>query len=165
MREARTAAIARGVQRLTLSGAAAALVVAIAFVALVVRFPAALRGFDHRAARNAAQSPVDRLIAAADPLDIDNQFLGHALGLLPEHARYAVARPANVAEASRQGIVPTTFNALPGYVQFLLLPRRQVDPAEADWLLCYGCDLGPFRRRLDLGWRDGNGLAVGKLRR
>src|SRR5205807_5828216 len=135
---------------------AAGLVVAVAFAVLVVRFPAAISSFDHRAAHNEAQTPTDRRIAAADGLDISNDFVVQALRILPPRAPYAVLLAASAA-AHRYGIVQTTLDALPGYVQFLLLPRRQVDASAAEWLLCYGCDLGSYRSRLAVSWQEDPG--------
>jgi hypothetical protein len=149
------------------AGASGLVVAAIAATAagiLVVRFPTALAGFDRRAATNAAATPLERLIAGADGLDIDNPFLAEALQRLPEDASYALVRSASVADAQRRGIVPTTYNALPGYVQFLLLPRRQVEPRHARWLLCYGCELGAFHD-LDVVWRGAPDLAIARFAR
>jgi hypothetical protein len=154
--------VARRVRALGPTGIAAAVVVAVAATVFVVRFPTALRAFDHRASVNASRTALERTIAGADLLDIDNTFLAQALSLLPPRAPYAVVRSESRAGAQRLGIVPTTFNALPGYVQFVLLPRRQVEPRDARWLLCYGCDLGKFRN-LEVLWRGDPDLAIARI--
>jgi hypothetical protein len=159
---AATAEAMSRVRRLGPARIGVALVVAVAMGVLVVRFPTAMGAFDRRASFNASRSPVERLIAGADGLDIDNTFLAQALSLLPRRASYAIVRSPSVGDAQRLGIVPTTFNALPGYIQFLLLPRRQVEPRDAQWLLCYGCDLGKFDN-LDVVWRGDPGLAIARF--
>ena len=152
----------RRARALGVAGIAATAVVAVAAAVLVIRFPTALAAFDRRASVNASRSALERTIAGADGLDIDNTFLAEALHLLPPGSPYAVARSASAADAQRLGIVATTFNALPGYLQFLLLPRRQVEPSDAQWLLCYGCDLSRYHD-LKIAWRGNPDLAIARL--
>jgi hypothetical protein len=138
-------------------------VTALAATLFLVRVPAAIRYFDERAAANARLTPAGRTIQAADGLDISNDFLVQALRLLPHEAPYVLRLPArNVAPT--YGISPTTYQALPGYVQFLLLPRRAVGPERARYLLCYACDTSPFDARMQRLWSTPDGYVIGRLR-
>jgi len=138
------------------------LVVAAA-VAALVRLPAALDNFQDRAAFNATQDATGRAIAGADAEEIDNEFLVQALTLVPRDATYALARSASPEVAASYGIKAATYNALPGFVQNALLPRRQVEAAKAQYLLCYACDTDPFDARMQRLWQNDHGLVIGKL--
>lgn len=145
--------------------AAALALLAIALVTLVVRLPSAVHSLLDRADRSSALTPLDRETAAADPLGIDNTFVLEALQLVPAGKTFAVATPATDAIASTYGIQPVTRDALPGYMQDLMLPRREVDPARADYLLCYACDTAPFDPRMTRLWQSDKGYVIGRLRR
>jgi hypothetical protein len=135
-----------------------------ALVVALVRLPAATRLFDDRAQVNSDQTATERLIAGADGVDIDNEFLIRAMALVPAGATYVLGMPDSEEVAAQYGIVPTTLLALRGYVRFLMLPRREADPAIADYLLCYACDTAPFDPRMHRLWTDPKGFVIGKLR-
>jgi hypothetical protein len=141
----------------------AVVVTIVAATAAIVRLPAALESFGDRAHLNAGQSRVGREIAGADAENIDNMFLVEALQLVPRNSSYAIVLPQSLAVAKTYGIVPATYHALPGFVQNVLLPRRQVDPGKAQYLLCYACDTDPYDRRMQRLWQDPHGLVIGKL--
>ena len=143
----------------------AALLATAAAISAVVQLPTALKNFDDRATFNSSQSAVGREIAGADAMDIDNVFLEKALELLPSNTTYAIRQPQSIAVAKSYGISPTTYNALPGFVQNVLLPRRQVDPDAARYLLCYACDTDPYDKRMRRLWQDPHGLVIGELTR
>src|SRR4051794_30407095 len=95
-------------------------------VSLGGRLPEAFRAFDQQARLNARGGTQGRLLAAADSLDVDNDFVLAALAEVPKNARYAVLLPPSPdVAASTYGIGALTLAALPGYVQYLLLPRRE----------------------------------------
>jgi hypothetical protein len=141
---------------------AAALAAAVVFVA---RVPPTLRDLDRRASFNAHETPIGRIIQGADGLDIDNDFLVQALTRLPPRATYTLQLSQSPQVARGYGIVPTTFHALPGYVEYLLLPRRSMDPRRAQYLLCYACDTTPFDPHLHRLWTDPHGYVIGRLER
>lgn len=144
----------------------AALLLAVAAVTLLVRLPGAFRSFDDRAGFYASRTPLERETAAADGLDIDNEFVDEVLKLVPPGATFGVAVPPSLDVAQQQyGIAPVTVEALPAYMQDLLLPRREVDPAKADYLLCYACDTAPFDSRMTRLWTSPKGFVIGRLRR
>jgi hypothetical protein len=72
---------------------------------LLSRLPAATHELDDQAARNARGGDTGRLLAAADSIDVDNDFVLAALSTLPADARYTVLLPpsAEIA-ASTYGI-------------------------------------------------------------
>jgi hypothetical protein len=49
-------------------------------------------------------------------------------------------------------------------MQFMLLPRRRVDPDEAQYVLCYACDTGPWDHRTDWLWKNEHAEAIGRVR-
>src|SRR4051794_22588761 len=130
-------------------------VVVVAATALVIRLPASIRGLDDQATRNAAGGPQGRLLVTADSLDIDNDFVLAALATLPQKATYTVQSPqsAEVA-ASSYGIGELTLEALPAYMRFLLLPRREVQPDAAQYVLCYACDTSRWDHHTTWLWQN-----------
>lgn len=141
-------------------------VTAAAVAAVLVRLPGVFHTLDSRASFNAKESPIGRTIQAADGLAIDDQFAVEALTLLPRNATFAVEQPATLHLAQQYGIPPTTLLALEGYMRFLLLPRREVPAARAEYVLCYACNTDPFDKRgMKRLWTDPHGYVIGRLPR
>jgi hypothetical protein len=115
------------------------------------------------AARNEAFTPDQRRIVSAYGLDISREFVLAAMRLLPEDATYAVVTGDNV-----QVSTPLSLSALPPYARFLLLPRRQLPffTQDAQYLLCYGCDLDEQQKEgaLDVLWDDEPGTLIARRR-
>ena len=132
------------------SGVLVALVVGVALVTALVRYPTAFRELNNRAAHNAAQAEAERSLEILDRLGVSRSFVQASLRL-PVDATYAVETGA------AGGTPPLAQSALPGYLQNLLLPRRLL-PEQADWVLCYGCDATKLRGHVV--WREGNGVIV-----
>ena len=135
--------------------AGATLVAAVALALALTEYIDAFRALNNRAAHNASQSERDRSLEIARTLGIDIRFVDEALRL-PADATYVVATgPAAPAKT------PLAYSALAGYLENLLLPRT-ISRDDAEWLLCYGCELpsGGF----DVAWRSG-GMVVARLRR
>jgi hypothetical protein len=132
---------------------------ALTVITLLVRLPNALDELGVQAKKNASYTSLDRTLAAADSLDISNAFVGRALALLPNDSTFAVLLPS---ARSTRGISPLTVQALPGYLRYLLLPRRDVEPRRAEYLLCYGCDVRPWQHRVTWLWSDEGGLRIGR---
>jgi hypothetical protein len=146
---------------------AALALVAVAMTVAVVRAPFVVRDFDHRAAFNDRRAAIDRTIAGADGVGIDNLFLKQALALVPAHAPYALEEPESADVATKDyGIVSTTYLALPHYVEYLMLPRRLVAPDRARYVLCYACNTDPFDPHWRRVWQSpSHGLVIGELNR
>jgi hypothetical protein len=136
----------------------------LATAALLLRLPAAIHDLDGQAARNARGGDRGRLLAAADTIDVDNDFVVAALATLPADARYAVlVPPTPEIAATAYGIGGLTLSGLPGYMQFVLLPRRQVPPEQAQFILCYACDTNPWDHKTTWLWKNDHAVAIGRL--
>jgi hypothetical protein len=134
---------------------AAAAVVASALGVAAAEYTGAFRALNNRAAHNAGQSERDRSLEIARTLGIAPQFVEAALRL-PDDATYAVATGPRAPAGS-----PLVPSALAGYLENLLLPRIQ-SRDDAEWLLCYGCELPPDG--LGITWRD-DGMIVARFLR
>ncbi len=142
----------------------AVVLVLAAAVALLFRLPGALRQFDDQAAKNAAGGEQGRLLATADSIDVDNDFVLAALDTLPSNATYTVQLPPNAdVAASSYGIGALTISALPGYMRFVLLPRLEVAPDEAQYVLCYACDTAPWDHKTSWLWKNEHAVVIGKV--
>jgi hypothetical protein len=135
-----------------------------AAVCVLVRLPGAIGSFADRVSYNASRSLYARETAAADQTGVDNQFVAHAIELVPADARFVVLLPQSQAVAAKSyGIGTIAYNALPGLMQSLLLPRREVAPDLARYILCYACDTAPYDARWHRLWEDGRGHVIGRL--
>lgn len=132
--------------------------VAIAVLALLARTPPLVGALNARARENDSLTADGRLTKSADTLDIDNPFVIAALQIVPMGATFAVARPA-----SRTAIAPITYDALPGYFQYVLMPRREAPLRSADYVLCYGCARARLQRHTHWLWSGAPGLRIGRL--
>jgi hypothetical protein len=136
------------------------LVLAAAVAVGLIEFPSAFRELQGRAAGNAAQPAEFRPLAGALGIDISRTFMLAAQALLPEDESFVVQTGPHI-----QVSTPITISALPAFMQTWLLPRRAVDATQAQWLLCYGCDLAPWRGKLDVKFDDGTGAVIGRISR
>lgn len=137
---------------------AAAAVVACAAVLALAEYPRAIGKLSDRAVPAA---PTDRLLADALAVDISRRYLLAARELVRPGDTFLAETGPNVNVST-----PVTLDAFVPYVRFLLLPRRQADDAgSANWLLCYGCDLAPWKGRLDVRWNAEPGLVIARIRR
>jgi hypothetical protein len=144
----------------------ATVLVAAAAVTLVLRLPDAFRGFDDQAAKNAVGGAQGRLLATADSIDVDNDFVLAAVNTLPPTATYTLQVPPNAdVAASSYGIGALTISALPGYMRFMLLPRREVAPEKAEYVLCYACDTSPWDHKTSWLWKNAHAVVIGKVSR
>jgi hypothetical protein len=136
----------------------------LATAALLLRLPAAIQQFDDQATLNARGGDTGRLLAAADSINVDNDFVIAALATLPADARYAIlVPPTPEIAASSYGIGGLTLSGLPGYMQFVLLPRRQVPPETAQFILCYACDTSAWDHKTTWLWKNDHAVAIGRV--
>ena len=49
------------------------------------------------------------------------------------------------------------------FLDYFLLPRRQVDDVSAHWVFCYGCDIARLGKRYEPLTDAGNGVSFGRL--
>jgi len=142
-------------------GAGAVAVVALALLLVIVQAVPGLGRVHDAAARNEGLAPYERSIVSAYGLDISRNFLRAARRLLPPDATYAVATGDGV-----QVSTPITLSAVAPYAQSLLLPRRQLPffTADAQYLLCYGCDLTEQQKggAVRVLWNGEPGLVIAR---
>jgi hypothetical protein len=145
---------------------AAAVLIVVAAATLLLRLPDTFRQFDGQAAKNAVGGDNGRLLATADSIDVDNDFVLAAVQTLPRNATYTVQLPPNQeVAASSYGIGAVTLSALVGYMRFILLPRLDVPPDAAQYVLCYACDTAPWDHRTSWLWKNDHAVAIGKVNR
>jgi hypothetical protein len=132
-------------------------VVGLALAVVAIEFPSALGRLHDRAEANARLTPNEQLIAAAG-FDPEDAFLVNAVAFLPDDATYVIDVGPNVEVST-----PLTRSAIIPYTDWLLLPRRHVPVAQAEWLLCYGCDPSRYGEKLQVVWTTGGGVSIGKL--
>ena len=138
--------------------AGAVLVVAAALVCGLVEFPSAFRELQSRSSANAALPAELRPLAGARGVDISSPFMLAARDLVPEGQTFVVVTGPHI-----QISTPITLTALPPFMQTWLLPRRAADEKTAQWLLCYGCDLSQWGKRLDVKYDDGTGAVIARI--
>jgi hypothetical protein len=142
---------------------AALALVLVAAAMLLVRLPDASRELDGQAVHNAAGGDLGRMLATADTIDVDNDFVVGVQNDVPVNATYTVQLPPDVATATARGIGALTMAALPGYIRFLLLPRRETAPAEAQYIICYACDVAKWDGTTTWVWEKEKAILIGRL--
>jgi hypothetical protein len=137
--------------------AAVLLCVAVATLGSLERFDQVIGLFDWRADRNSSQSYLE-LLYADEGVVGDRDVIEEARLRMPEDATYRVVVGQDLRAGNR-----FTPLVIAEYLEYFLLPRRQVGDASAEWALCYGCDprtLGAGRVRM----ADGrNGVSFWRL--
>lgn len=146
----------RASERIAALGAVATLLVVAAFV--IADLGSAYRTTADQISQNHGIPSRDRRIQGAFGLQISRDFLVEARGFVDRAETYALVSGSNLA-GEQQPVI----TALPAFTSYALLPSRSVAPADADWLLCYGCDLTSFPRAIVV-WQQG-GLAIARLSR
>jgi hypothetical protein len=155
----RLAAVARGA---ALRRGVAAAIVAAGIVLALVRLPAAHNDLSRAAAAEIGRTDVNGALAVADPLAIDNEFVRAAVATVQRGDEFAVVLPPQ----PNASVAPLTAEALPDFMQNVLLPAREVaTPAAGDYVLCYVCDMSRWNGRTQWLWSDSNGVAIGKVER
>jgi hypothetical protein len=144
--------------------ALAGVLVVIAVFMLLARLPSTLSGLSAEAKKNDAYGAVGRQLAAADSLDVDNGIVVAGLQFIPRTATFGVVTPTAAAIRS-QSIQPLTIEALLPYFRSILLPRVETEVPSAQFIVCYACDVRPWRGRVRWVWNGDNGMKIGRLRR
>lgn len=133
-----------------------AFLVAVAVIAVLVRYPAVLRQAGRDAARNSDLSYSDREIAGGNGVVADQIAVYAARGIIPENATYRV-----VVDRGFKGGSPQTVPFVDSYYRYFLMPRR---PAEdARWLICYACDLESYGSRAQVVWKGDEDVSIVRI--
>ena len=126
--------------------------VAVSVVALVVRYPAALRDANDTARENAALDFVDRAVGAGNSVFPDQQLLVEARGLIPADESFTVA----IGEP-QPGWTPLTATSAEPFLRSFLLPRR-LEP-DGRWIVCLACDRAAYPGARAV-WEGDDGLSI-----
>jgi len=142
-----------------------ALCVALAAVLFVWHVPSTVRSFDAQVGTYSyIHDEVTRDVTTGDGLGIPYDLQVAALADIPPGARYTLLLPENEQVASVYRITPLAFETAGDFLRYLLLPAEPVAPAEARYLICWGCDTTPWDHRTDWLWQTDQGESIGRLR-
>ena len=89
---------------------------------------------------------LERELAGAHAVDLDRQVMIEARRIIEPDETFAVV--TGDREAVSNDVV---LDSVAPFARFWLMPRREVPLAEADWVICYGCDRGPAGIQLQPG--------------
>jgi hypothetical protein len=84
-----------------------------------------------------------RRLIPARQYDMATEIFVAAKQTIPKNKSYAVLTGSGVQVSS-----PLTLQKAPPFALFYLLPRRQRDISQAEWVISYGGDLGPLHSRI-----------------
>jgi hypothetical protein len=128
--------------------------ICIAAVFGVVYLVRAVDRLDDTARTNAAENFDDREFGGGNSLAADKPALYEARALIPESGRYRVIAGPHDVEGSTELTLPY----IDQFARSFLMPRRPA--ADADWILCYGCDHAELDPSLQTVWDGGNGISI-----
>ena len=145
--------------------AAAALAI-YAAVVLSTRVPTVLHDLRSQARAEAGRNDEGGALAAADEVELNNDFVRAAIHTVPHTAQFAVLYPDPATVQQTYGIDPVTLDALPPLMTEVLLPSRSVSvPVRGAYILCYVCNTSPWDTRTHWLWRNDKGMAIGQVYR
>jgi len=102
---------------------------------------------------NASTNFDDREFAGGNSLVVDKRALYEARALIPEDESFHV-----VAGPGVEGATELTEPYIDQFARFFLMPRRPA--ADADWIICYGCDRATIDRPTAVVWDSGSGITL-----
>jgi hypothetical protein len=130
---------------------------AVATLLCIHRLDQVMGLFDFRADRNAAQGYLER-VYADDGVVHSRRIVEEARANMPDDAAYAVVVGPGLRGGNR--FTPLVVGE---FLNYFLLPRRQVGLDRADWVFCYGCDTRTLGRRFVQVARAPGGVSFGRL--
>lgn len=107
--------------------------IALATLAVAVRYPQALEAVHAVARANAGLSYADRELGGGNAVLPEQEAMYQARARIPPDGAYEAAVGPRV-----EGWTELTADYAAGFALYFLLPRRQHPGAE--WLLCFNCD-------------------------
>lgn len=138
-------------RRLSRTGVAACVAAAIAFG--LFYFVRTVHRLGQDAETHAAENFDDREFAGGNSLVGDKRALYEARALIPEDGSYRLVPGPRV-----EGATDLTEQYIDQYARYFLMPRRP-DP-NAEWIICYGCDLAELERPATVVWDGGGGISI-----
>ena len=127
--------------------------VAVAMVAVAVRYPGVLRQAGRDATHNSDLSYSDREIAGGNGLVADQVAVYTARALIPESDAYKVA-----VDPGYQGGSAETVAFVESFYRYFLMPRRSAE--SAPWVICYGCDRGSYGSQAQVVWEGEDDVSI-----
>ncbi len=138
-------------QRVVRSGVAACVGIAVVLgLAYLVR---AVDRLGETAGANAAANYDDREFAGGNSVVVDKRALYQVRALIPEDGTFRV-----VAGPGVDGATELTEPFIEHFARYFLMPRRP--SADAEWILCYGCDAASLERPADVVWDNEAGISI-----
>ena len=138
-------------QRVVRGGVVACVCAVVVFS--VVYLVRAVDRLGEAADANAAANYDDREFAGGNSLVVDKRALYQARALIPEDGLYRV-----VAGPRVEGATELTEPYIDQYARYFLMPRRP--SADAEWILCYGCDPADLDLPAEVVWENGGGISI-----
>jgi hypothetical protein len=132
--------------------------VGVTLAALVWELPGALREHAREARANSALSFADREIAGGNAVVADQQAVYQARARIPESGTFLVDVAADYSEGGE-----LTVKYVADYYRYILMPRRPAPDAE--WVICYGCDLGRYGEGVEVVWRSEDRVSIARVPR
>jgi hypothetical protein len=133
---------------------------------LILKVPRTIGNLDSSVRGNAyITDPIGRSLTEGDMLGISRDLQLQAIAKIPRGSAYAVLLPSDQQLASSgYGIEPVTYETLAPWLNYLLLPSRQVSPKDARYVICWGCDTTPWDHRTTWLFDNDQGVAIGRVR-
>jgi hypothetical protein len=142
----------------------ACVVSAVALFALKV--PATVRALDSAVTADAyIVDPVGRSLTSGDILGISRDLQAEALTKIPPGSAYALLLPDEQSASAGYGIGPVAYETVRPWLDYLLLPSRQVPAEQARYVICWGCDTSGWDHRTTWLYGNDEGVAIGRVRR
>ena len=133
-----------------------ALCVAVAMTLGLVYGVLAVDRLGDEAAVNAAENYDDREIGGGNSIVVDNRVLYEARARIPEDGTFRVATGPGVV-----GATDLTEQYVDQFARSFLMPRRPA--ADAEWIICYGCEVADLGDGAEVVWDNGGGIALVRL--
>jgi hypothetical protein len=127
--------------------------VAVAIVFGLVYFVRTVDRLGDTADTNASTNYDDREFAGGNSLVVDKRALYEARARIPEDGSFHV-----VAGPGVEGATELTEPYIDQFARSFLLPRRPA--ADANWIICYGCDRAAIDRPTEVVWDNGAGITI-----
>jgi len=137
---------------------------ALALLALVVAasvpaYAVSVRKTHLQAVEREAWTPLERELVPTHMSLLEPELFLEARERIPPSETYAVIA------GERGGAPQIAIDGAPQLAPYLLLPRRQVEPEAADWILSYGGDLDELRLEFEEVVRVAPGRELAEVRR
>lgn len=114
----------------------------------------ALDGNDFWADRNGSLDYVAREVPPAEA--VGSQKVAEDARLwMPEDAAYRIVQAPDLSGPLQW--------AAPDFLATFLLPRRETEAADAEWVFCYGCDLAELGEGFEVLSDSGEGILFGRV--